>query len=362
MPDKLKDTLFSRDALDRFVAAIREAYPSFDGGLLLSVVFDDSWDGRELKDRMRHITECLHTTLPTDYGLALDILKKAIPSAKGFLPMVCSDFVACYGLEDWGLSLPAIAYFTPFGSSEFAIRPFIARDVTRAMAVLAVWATDTNEHVRRLASEGCRPRLPWGFALEEFKRDPAPILPILEILKDDESEYVRTSVANNLNDISKDHPDMTLAVATKWYGRNARTDWIVTRALRTLLKAGNPDALALVGVSPSAKVVVLGFQLDRNAVPVGSSVGYHFTVEVSGDEACLVRLELRVDYARPGGRASRKIFAIRTASLEPGSHVFRRSFSLAERSTRQHYPGTHRFSLVANGSTVAEAKFEVVPA
>ncbi len=360
MPDKLKDTLFSHQALGQFAAAIQEAYPPFDDGLFLRLVFDEAWTERELKERLSHITECLHQTLPDDYRQAVDILSRAIPAGKGFLPMVCSDYVACYGLEHWDVSLAALAHFTRFGSSEFAIRPFIAHDAARAMAVLAVWATDENEHVRRLASEGCRPRLPWGLMLAELKRDPTPILPILELLKGDESEYVRKSVANNLNEISKDHPHLALQVAGRWYGHNPRTDWIVRHALRTLLKAGNPEALALLGVAPDSRLEVSGFQLDRSTVPVGSSVGYSFVVKVSGAEPCLVRLELRVECARPGGKLSRKVFAIRTVSLEPGGHIFKRRLSLANGSTRQHFPGPHRLVLVANGSLVGEAVVEVV--
>lgn len=362
MPDKLKDVLFSQESLHRFVDAIREAYPSFDYKRFFGLVLDETWAGRELKDRMRRVTECLHSTLPAEFGEALEILDKAIPAATGFLPMVCSDYVARYGLEDWDLSLTALARFTRFGSSEYAIRPFIFRDAERTMAVLLRWAADENEHVRRLASEGCRPRLPWGFALERFKRDPRPILPILEQLKSDESEYVRTSVANNLNDISKDHPEIALDVARKWYGRDPRTDWIVRRGLRTLLKAGNRQALELIGVSPNSRVVVSGFEVEQSVVPMGSSIDYGFVVEIRGDEPSQVRLELRVDYARPRGRSSRKIFAIRTASLEPGSHTFKRRLSLAPRSTRQNFPGPHRLALIVNGSLAAEAMVEVIRA
>lgn len=362
MPDKLKDALFSREALGTFVAAVKDAYPPFNCKLFLDKVFDETWDQRELKDRMRHITESLHKTLPDDYEDALAILWRAIPAGRGFLPVACSDYVACYGLEHWDLSLAALAHFTRYGSSEFAIRPFISRDPKRAMAALVGWAANENEHVRRLASEGCRPRLPWGLALGAFKRDPSPILPILELLKSDESEYVRTSVANNLNDISKDHPDVTLEVATRWYGQDSRTNRIVRHALRTLLKAGNPAALALVGVASNERVAISEFTLDKGAAPVGSSVGYSFVVAVSGEEPCLVRLELRVDYARPKGRSSRKVFAIRTVSIEPGRKVFKRRLSLGNHSTRQHFPGPHRLALIANGVQVAEAKLEVLPA
>jgi 3-methyladenine DNA glycosylase AlkC len=359
MPEKLKDILFSLDSLHGLADAIAEVDPQFDRQAFLSLVQSGGWEERELKDRMHHVTRCLHQTLPSDFPAALDILKRIVPSLRGFYPFVCSDYVECYGLEHWELSMPALAFFTQFGSSEFAVRPFIARDPARAMAVLASWVDDPNHHVRRLASEGCRPSLPWGMALPMFQQDPTPILPILEKLKDDESEYVRKSVANNLNAISKDHPDLALDVAERWYGHSPRTDWIVRHALRTLLKAGNSRALALFGVAEQGRARVEELTLDRATLPIGEELHYQFTLQVGGEEPCQVRLELAVDYVKSKGQLSRKVFGIREDRFASGSHVISRKFSFADRSTRQHYPGLHYLTVVVNGVEMVKVSVQL---
>jgi 3-methyladenine DNA glycosylase AlkC len=359
MPAKLKDVLFSQDDLRTMAGAIAAAYPRFDRQGFLGLVLDPHWEARELKDRMHHVTRCLHQTLPSDFPTALDILKEIASCLHGFLPFVCSDYVECYGLEHWDLSMPALAFFTQFGSSEFAVRPFIVRDPARAMAILALWANDPNHHIRRLASEGCRPTLPWGMALPMLQKDPGPILPILEKLKDDESVYVRKSVANNLNAISKDHPDLALDIAGRWYGHSPRTDWIVRHALRTLLKAGNQRALALLGVAQQGRVRVDELTLDRASVPIGEWLHYHLTLRVEGEEPCQVRLELAVHYVKARGQLSRKVFKIREDTFAPGSYVIKRRFSFADCSTRQHYPGRHDLTIVVNGVEAARASVDL---
>jgi 3-methyladenine DNA glycosylase AlkC len=355
MPEKLKDVLFSLESLHGLADAMAAVDRQFDRQGFLTLVQSGGWEERELKERMHHVTHCLHQTLPPDFSAALDILKKVAPSLHGFYPVVCSDFVEHYGLEHWELSLPALAFFTQFGSSEFAVRPFIARDPARAMAVLRSWADDPNHHVRRLASEGCRPSLPWGMDLPMFQEDPAPILPILEKLKDDESEYVRKSVANNLNAISKDHPDLALDIAERWYGHSPRTDWIVRHALRTLLKAGSTRALALLGVAEQERVRVEKLTLDRTTLPIGEELHYQFTLHVDGEMPCQVRLELAVDYVTSRGQLSRKVFAVRAGRFAPGRHLVARKFSFADRSTRQHYPGRHHLTVIVNGVELAKA-------
>jgi 3-methyladenine DNA glycosylase AlkC len=362
MPEKLKDVLFSLDSLHGLADAIAAVHPQFDREGFLSLVQSGGWEQRELKDRMRHVTQCLHRALARDFTAALDILKRVAPSLSGFYPLVCSDYVQCYGQDHWELSLPALAFFTPFGTSEYAVRPFIAQDPSRAMAVLMAWAEDRNHHVRRLASEGCRPSLPWGMDLPMFQEDPAPILPILEKLKDDQSEYVRKSVANNLNAISKDHPDLVLDIAERWYGHNPRTDWIVRHGLRTLLKAGNLRALQLLGVAEQEKVHVEALTLDRATLHIGQELHYGFTLRVDGQTPCQVRLELAVDYVRGRGELSRKVFAIRSGRFAPGRCAIARKLSFADRSTRRHYPGRHHLTVIANGVEQATASVELAAA
>jgi 3-methyladenine DNA glycosylase AlkC len=359
MPEKLKDLFFTTSFVNELGDTIQEAYPDFDKDEFNGLVFDGSFDTKELKEKMRHITHCLYKTLPQDYPEALAILTEVAPSFQGFDGMVFSDYVGCYGLDDWDVSLPALAFFTKYISAEYAIRPFLAQDPERAMEYVREWAEDENEHVRRLASEGCRPRLPWGMALVAFKEEPSLILPVLEKLKDDESEFVRRSVANNLNDISKDHPEVVLDICERWYGDNKNTDWIVKHACRGMLKAGDERAMRLFGFADPKHIRVEKLSLDKERLTIGEDQYFTLDLSVDTDETCKVRLEFAVDYARPKGKRSRKVFHLREANLEPGTHTIVKKLSLADQSTRKHYPGEHQISIIVNGIEMAQAAFEL---
>jgi 3-methyladenine DNA glycosylase AlkC len=359
MPEKLKDLFFTASFVAELGEALQRVCPEFDKGKFARLVFDASWESRELKERMRHVTECLHETLGKEYPDALKLLIEVAPSFHGFDTMVFPDYVQCYGLDHWELSLPALAFFTPLCSSEYGIRPFIAQDPERAMQSLHAWAEDENHHVRRLASEGCRARLPWGMALPQFKKDPSPILPVLEKLKDDPSEYVRKSVANNLNDISKDHPELVLQICERWYGQTANTDWVVKHACRGLLKAGSRRAMHLFGFADTENVTVQHLTLDRCALSVGEELNFTFDLRVATAEACRVLLEYAVQYARPDGKVSRKVFQIKEETFAPGTHVVSKKLSFADHSTRKHYPGEHRITIIVNGVEMAKEAYEL---
>ena len=359
MPEKLKDLFFTASSVGQLGSAIQQVHPAFDQDRFTGLVFDATWKSKELKQRMRHVTRCLHETLPKDYPEALQILVEVVQSSRGFDSMVFPDYVECYGLDDWDLSLPALGFFTKFASSEFAIRPFLDQDPQRAMEYMYAWAEDENHHVRRLASEGCRPRLPWAMALPKFKKDPSLILPVLEKLKDDESEYVRKSVANNLNAISKDHPGLVLDTCERWYGHAANTDWIVKHACRTMLKAGNRRAMLLFGFADPTRISVENMTLDRETLPIGDELPFTFELRVDTEEECKVRLEYAVEYARPKGKVSRKVFQIREGTFEPGTHAVSKKLSLADQSTRKHHPGEHQISILVNGVEKAKASFEL---
>lgn len=360
MPEKLKDMFFTTDSIDLLADTVKKFYPEFDKSKFLNLVFNKEWESKELKEQMRHTTICLHELLPGDYKQSLEILFKVIPSIKGFDVMVFPDFVEQYGLHDWDMSLPALGYFTKFASSEFAIRPFLNEDPDSAMEFMYKWADDENKSVRRLASEGCRPRLPWAMALPKFKKDPSPILPILEKLKDDESESVRRSVSNNLNDISKDNPDIALDICKRWFGQSENVDWIVKHACRTLLKAGDKRALRLFGYADSDSIPVKNFRLENDVVKIGGELRYSLDISIDSKKPVNVRLEYGMDFVKANGKHSRKIFKIAENSYKPGSHSFARKHSFADMSTRTHYEGKHRIVLLVNGDEKASAWFDVV--
>ncbi|MCL2610353.1 MAG: DNA alkylation repair protein, partial [Defluviitaleaceae bacterium] len=238
MAELLKDRL-NKEVLEEFATSIKRVYEPFPIQDFINFAMDDEWDNLELMGRGKKITTSLAKCFPQDYKTSLSIIDKVIEHFEGENLVVWSfpDFVEIYGQDEqnWDLSMTALAKYTEYASSEFAVRPFIINNEERMMAQMYEWSKHENEHIRRLSSEGCRPQLPWATSLPKFKKDPTPILPILEQLKTDSSLYVRKSVANNLNDISKTHPDLVANLAKKWYGKNEYTDWIVKHACRTLL-------------------------------------------------------------------------------------------------------------------------------
>ena len=359
MAERLKDMFFTPISLNAMADTLREHYSLFDKKKFLAAVYDSNWESLELKAKMRHATECLHKALPKSYKEALAILMQAAPQVKGFEAMTLPDYVALYGQEDWDLSLPALYHFTKYSTSELAIRSFLVKDPERIMKLMSLWAEDKDPKVRRLASEGCRPRLPWAMALPYFKKDPGLILPILEKLKNDESESVRRSVANNLNDISKDNPDIALRVCEQWYGKCENTDKIVKHACRGLLKAGNVKALRLFGYSDPDDFEITGLNLSKKKLKIGDDLIFDFELSVKADKSANVRLEYGIYYVKASGKSSKKVFKLTERSLDPGKHKFSRKQSFADMSTRQHYPGTHHISIIVNGIEAKKISFDL---
>lgn len=366
MPELLKDKYFNYDSVYGLACDIRAVSPSFKADDFVNDIMDDTWDGLGLKARMRQITINLGRYLPAGYEEALRIIDQVVagyPEGYYDLVLLCfPDFVEVYGQDeiDWDLSLAALERYTPYSTAEFAVRPFIIKQEARMMKQMAIWARHDNEHVRRLASEGCRPALPWGQALVSFKENPLPVLSILELLKADPSLYVRKSVANNLNDISKTHPDLVVQIARDWYGKNELTDWIVKHGCRTLLKKGNRDVLDIFGFAETGSVTVDNFTLGAASVFIGGDMTFSFTVEAKKEAK--VRLEYGVDYVKANGRRNRKIFQISERVFAAGEKKpYMKSHSFADGTTRKHYPGIHAVSLIVNGTEWGTLDFEVLP-
>ncbi|MFT4105959.1 MAG: DNA alkylation repair protein [Lacrimispora sp.] len=366
MPELLKNR-YHYGALHELALSIRAVYGSFQADDFVNDVMDKTWDELELKARMRKIAINLGRYLPADYERALGIIDEVVAGYpegfNDFTLMYFPDFVEVYGQDEchWDLSIAALERYTPSSSSEFAVRPFIINHEERMMQQMAVWARHDNEHVRRLASEGCRPSLPWGQALVSFKKNPLPVLGILEQLKADPSLYVRKSVANNLNDISKTHPDLAVKIARDWYGQNEHTDWIVKHGCRTLLKKGNRDVLGIFGFSDDDCVDVDGFALGAASVSIGEDMTFSFEIETKKEAK--VRLEYGIDYVKANGRRNRKIFQISELSLkENGRKSYTKKHSFADASTRKHYPGTHSVTLIVSGTERGTLDFEVLAA
>jgi 3-methyladenine DNA glycosylase AlkC len=361
---KLKD-LYDESSVSVLAVAVQSQLPGLDEGAFLSRIFDDGWEDLELKQRARRISAVLHDFLPADYRAALDILRGALPVAgeNWAILMVFPDYVERYGLDDWQASMPALEEFTQRMSAEFAIRPFIIRYPQRTMAQMLAWARHENAGVRRLASEGCRPRLPWGIRLPALQADPAPILPILERLKNDDSETVRRSVANNLNDITKDNPQVVLDLVEDWQATasgpdKAKIDWITAHALRGLVKQGDPRALELLGYPSQPAVAVSGLRVEPEALHVGDSLVFSFDIESLGDRPQSLMIDYVVHHVRANGQLSPKVFKLAKRTIRPGEviHVSRKH-SFAPVSTRRYYPGQHAIEPKINGHLYERKEF-----
>jgi 3-methyladenine DNA glycosylase AlkC len=359
MAEKLKDTLIPTDQIFKLAEAIRSVYPELETDEFIRMVFDSDWVARELKQKMRHITICLKKHLPDDYPESISILEQIAPQFRGFIALPFSDFAECYGLDYWDISMNALARFTSSCTSEFAVRHFLDKDPHRAMEYFYRWAKDENQHIRRLASEGCRPRLPWGMGLRKFQKDPAPIIPILEKLKDDPEEYVRRSVANNLNDISKDHPLLVLDLFEKWKGQSKDVDRIIKHACRTILKDGNKRALMLFGFANPDQLQVSNLSTDRPSLRIGEHLSFSFTLVNYSGKTQTIRIEYRIHYVKSSGKTSPKIFQISEGKFSEGEHSISKKQAFTDFTTRTHFPGEHRIEIVVNGDAKAEMSFRL---
>ena len=357
MPEPLKNA-YNKKFIATLSKEISHVYPTFQSSEFQRSIFDADWKHKELKQRMRHITETLAAHLPDDYAKALTILKPASEKFSGFEPMFFPDYVELYGMDHYQESIIALEHFTQFSSSEFAVRPFIIHYEKAMMKQMATWSKSKNYHVRRLASEGCRPRLPWANALPEFKNNPSAILPILNQLKADESEYVRRSVANNLNDIAKDHPETVLDIAQDWLGNSEETDKLVKHACRTLLKKGHPKALKLFGLSPPKHIQIENFKAQKK-VAFGGNLKFSFALITQRKTLGKIRIEFAIDYMKSNGKLSRKVFKISELNCTEKEKAIKKTHSFQERSTRKHYPGRHQLTLLVNGVEMAQEEFKL---
>jgi 3-methyladenine DNA glycosylase AlkC len=359
MAEKLKDTLFPLHKVQLFGTILKEVYPEFQSDGFVAAVCDEDWSDRELKEKMRHTSLCLHQFLPKDFEKAIEILIAIVPKVTGFEAIVLPDYIEVFGQNHWNIALPALGEVTKCGSSEFGIRPFLNKDLNKAIKYMTQWADSEDFRVRRFACEGCRPRLPWASGIPALQKDPTLILPILEKLKNDPEEFVRKSVANNLNDISKDHPELVLDICERWQGNTKNTDWIIKHACRTLLKQGNKRAMLLFGFANPELMKVDDLKFSNNSPKIGEEITFSFTLNLTITKKQKVRIEYIVHFIKANGKPSPKIFQLKEMAMAPGIHSIEKKHSFMERSTRKHYPGEHKFEVVINGEVKASETLEL---
>ncbi len=327
-------------------------------------------DELELKQRFAFIADKLREYLPAEYPAALAILVDILAAETGrFEPIDGADFrllpipafVERHGLAHPQESLDAIYIITRQVTCEAAIRPYIIHHRELTFARLHEWARDDNEHVRRLVSEGSRPRLPWSPPLREIIADPSPTLALLEQLKDDKSLYVRRSVANHWNDISKDHPQLLLERMREWSeGASTERRWLINHALRTLVKQGDKEALAILGYGRPA-VEMRDLRLSPVVLHFGGELTFSFSLHSRSQSSQALMVDFVMHFVKANGKTAPKVFKLKKLRLKAGeTATITKKVAIRPISTRRYYPGRQRLEIQVNGHNLGGADFELV--
>ena len=362
--------LYGPEIPRQIAAMVTGVRPAFPAQAFLRQALD-GYEDLELTQRGWQIADALAATLPPDYPEAISVLmdslgppleRDTLEGMATFIYMPHVFFVARYGAEHFEESMAAQYELTQRFTAEFSIRTFIERSPDATLARLREWATDDSAHVRRLVSEGTRPRLPWTPLLRGFIAEPAPVVELLELLKDDPELYVRRSVANNLNDIAKDNPDVVVDVCRRWsVDAGPDRSWLIRHALRTLIKRGNPGALDVLGFGAPATVSARGVRISPSAPQIGDSVRIELDLANEGGAPGHVLVDLRVHFVKANGSRSPKVFKLTTADLAPGESIaLRKTIALHQQTTRTHYPGTHSVELLVNGDARPLGSFDLL--
>ena len=375
MAELLKN-LFNKANIRSMAGHLARVSPDFDANGFSTFAIK-GLDDLELKERSKRITDALGRFLPDDFSEAVEILLASLDPITdapvgemesglsdhgigGWPVMSMADYVARHGQENVALSLAALKEMTTRFSAEFAIRPFLLNHQKKTLKTLSKWTDDKNEHVRRLVSEGSRPRLPWGIQLKPFIEDPTAVLQLLERLKDDPSEYVRRSVANNLNDIAKDHADLIGEIAGKWI-KDAGPDRkrLVRHGLRTLIKAGHGGALQALGYGP-AKVKLKRFEILTPDVQLGATVEFDFEMVSTSSSKQPLIVDYAIHHMRANGKTSPKVFKWKTVTLKGGDTFNEvRRHAIRPITTRRYYPGLQRVEILVNGESLCSGDFNL---
>lgn len=327
-------------------------------------------DGLPLRERVALLETALLADVPGGYGELTRVIRDAYSIGTSFTgwmiwpvtEALASKAIADGGTEAFDDAMALLGEVTGLLTAEFAIRSLINHDPGRALSIIRRWPTSTDLHVRRLASEGTRPYLPWAKRVPDLTRTPDATIPLLDGLYRDPAEYVRRSVANHLNDLSRDHAALVITTAGRWLAEpDSSTERVVRHGLRTLIKRGDPDALALLGFPPVEQALeIVGPAVDRQRVAIGEAVEFRASISNISEEDIRLTIDYVVHHLKANGRQSPKTFKLTTVTLCPGQTTdLRRSHSFRPISTRRYHPGTHAISLQVNGVETTRAEFDL---
>lgn len=327
-----------------------------------------------LMARAQHIADAMAAALPAPFPDAVAIVLRSLPPAQPadadeavgdglgpFFLLPHTLLVAAHGQAHFAEAMAAQHALTQRFSCEFSIRPFLRAAPERTLAVLRGWASDPSAHVRRLVSEGTRLRLPWGQRVPWLDAHPAEVFALLEHLRDDPSAMVRRSVANSLGDLARVVPADVVATCARWQrGASPARAQLIRHALRSLVKRGDPAALALVGATAGAEVELAGAQLTPARPRIGEQVRLRATLQSRGDAPQTLVIDYAVHFVKASGAPRPKVFKLRRVELAAGAAVeLAATLSLAQRTTRRHYPGPHAVELRVNGRALPLGTFQL---
>lgn len=363
--------VFNRRSIGALARSIGSVWTGFDRRGFEGYVFA-GLEAMGFGERSRRITEALSIFLPGDFVQAAPILIDALGPELGpqemapldsFVVMPQCAYISARGRKHFDLSMRALYEMTKRFSAEGDLRTFIEVDYEKSMQVLRRWIEDPSPHVRRLVSEGTRPRLPLASRIRRFQRDPRPVLGLLEQLRHDPSEYVRRSVANNLNDISKDHPDLVVRTLRRWArAGEAPTAQLIRHASRSLIKQGHAGALALVGCSHGVALRVLDLTVAPTQAHPGDDIRMSFTLVSEETRPEKLVVDYALHFRKANGSLSPKVFKLRSLTLHPGARIaITRRLALRPTSGRSLYPGRHEIEILVNGQKMGRAVFHLLP-
>jgi 3-methyladenine DNA glycosylase AlkC len=349
--------------LDALAAELTRAWHGFPASRFVGEA-SDGLDDLELKDRIRQVATALEHALPDDAAEVVAVIDAALRSAtfEGWMVWPVAELVGRLAPGDPETFLPSMARLTHRSSCEFAIRGCIEAHPQLTFGYLEGWVEHPDEHVRRLVSEGSRPRLPWGARLRDLQDDPTPTIALLDRLRDDPSAYVRRSVANHLGDIVKDHPDLAIATAQRWQAEGgAHVDEVVRHGLRTLIKAGDAAALQLVGYDVDAPIRLTDLAIDPPRLPIGGRATISVRLVADGAEPVPVVVEYLVHYLGVRGYRKPKAYRLAERIVDPGSACeLRRRQRFAHASIRRLEPGEQLVELQVNGRVLGSCRIELL--
>lgn len=374
MPEPFKNQ-FNKNIINGMGDHFLKAWPKFDRDGFVKMA-GKNLKALELKERSVQITDAMRAFLPDNYKKAAKIILKSLApedhgdignavvnkrGITGWAIMPMTHYVGLYGLGHFEISMTLFKEMTKHFSSEFGIRFFLIAEQKRTLSILKTWTRDPSRHVRRLISEGTRPRLPWAMKLPAFIDNPTPVIALLKSLKDDKEEYVRRSVANNLNDIAKDHPAVVAQIAGLWLkGASGEMKKLVRHACRTLIKQGHQGTLKALGYgAPCIKLDKLDISTPR--VIFGKTLEFDLSLTSTANRAQPLIIDYAIHHRKANGGTSAKVFKWKTTKIGPRATLTgNRKHAIRKITTRTYYPGTHTLELLINGVSFASVDFELV--